>query len=96
MRPRNTNRSVCNAHGVRVYPVGVHGTYYLEIEFNKTSQFDPRYIRRDKDGKPMVYRGKERYDPRKKEWIERIDSMYDELYEEKVKKKLEKRKSVTK
>lgn len=89
MKLRPLNRSICNSHGIRVYPVPVYGSYYMEIEFNKTPDFDPRYIRRDSKGKPMVYRGKERYDPKKKDWLQKIDSMYDELYEKKVKPKLE-------
>ena len=94
MNSRPIKRSICNAHGIRIYPVLVYGKYQLEVEFNKTSEFDRRYIKTNSKGEQLLKRGEEKYDPSKKEWAEKIDQLYEELYEKKVKPKLEK--SITK
>lgn len=75
-------QSICNAHGIRVYPVPMHGGYLLEIEFNKTSNFDPRYIL----DKPK--RGKIKFDPKKMLWVEKIAELYEDLYISKIEPKL--------
>ncbi len=88
MDPRLSKQSICNKHGIRIYPVNVYGNYFLEVEYNRTGEFDPRYIRKDKDGKPMVYRGKEKYDPRKKLWAAKVHELYETLFKTKVEPKI--------
>ena len=46
--------SECNKSGIRVYPIKKYGTYYLEVEYNKTSEF----LSKDKI---RIIKGKERY-----------------------------------
>lgn len=84
MDPRSSKQSICNKNGIRVYPVNVYGNYFLEVEFNKTSSFEPKY----RIGKPT--RGKVRYDPKKKEWVEKLHELYEELYQKKLEPKLKK------
>jgi len=81
MDPRLSKQSICNANGIRVYPVNLNGTYVLEVEYNRTADFDPKYRRK-------VQRGAVRYDPRKKEWVEKLHELYEKLYQEKLKKKI--------
>lgn len=68
----------CNKNGIRIYPVLKYGYYYLEIEFNKTHEFFPH----ERIGKPKT--GEVRYDPGKKDWGEKILSLYEHLYKTKI------------
>lgn len=77
-------QSLCNAHGIRIYPVPKYGYYFLEIEFNRSSEFNPRH-------KLKVVPGKEKYDPRKKEWVEKLHDLYAQLYKTKVQPKIKKK-----
>lgn len=83
MDQRQSKQSICNANGIRIYPVNVNGYYKLEVEYNRTSDFDPRYRRK-------VQRGDIRYDPKKNEWVEKLYELYEKLYQDKLKSKLEK------
>ena len=71
----------CNKNGIRIYPVLKYGYYYLEIEFNRSSDFDRHEIIRTR-------RGEVRYDANKKEWGEKVLELYEHLYKTKVMPKL--------
>jgi hypothetical protein len=76
-----SKQSICNAHGIRVYPVPLYGSYFLEIEFNKSPDFDKRYIL-------DVKRGSIRFEPKKMLWVEKIAELYEDLYMSKIEPKL--------
>lgn len=80
-------QSLCNAHGIRIYPVPKYGYYFLEIEFNKSAEFLPRQ-------KIKVTRGEVKYDPKKKDWVNKIHELYDQLFRTKVQPKLKKQHAV--
>lgn len=81
MREAAKYQTACNARGIRIYPVLQYGTYFLEVEYNKSKDWEPRYITK-------LQRGKIRFDPKKTEWIDKIRELYKELYETKVLPKL--------
>jgi hypothetical protein len=64
----------CNKEGIRVYPIIKYGSYFLEVEFNKTSEF----LDRDRIGKPKT--GEIRYDVNKDDWTGKILELYEKLY----------------
>ena len=66
--------AACNKQGIRVYPVPKYGAYFLEVEFNKTSEF----LERDRIGKPKT--GEVRYDPNKKDWSDKMLELYEKLF----------------
>ncbi|MBO2546068.1 hypothetical protein J0871_16750 [Salegentibacter sp. BDJ18] len=88
MDVQESKRGVCNRHGIRIYPVMNKdwGQYYIEIEYNRSPNWERRYIIK-------ISRGKTAYNAKKKLWIERIEELYQELYETKVKPKLKKKKN---
>lgn len=82
MDPRQSKQGICNRHGIRIYPVPVYGQYKIEIEFNKSPNWEPRF----QVEKPK--RGSRYYDPKGKAWAEKIQELYEELYQTKVLPKL--------
>lgn len=50
--------------GVKIYPIPKSGTYYLAIEV--------------KNERPKI--GKERYDPKKTKWVDKIHELYEHFY----------------
>ena len=78
MDPRQSKQSICNQHGIRIYPVPMHGKYRIEIEFNKSPFWERRYQTED----PI--RGSKYYAIDKKIWAEKIQELYEEFYETKV------------
>ena len=77
----------CNNRGVRIYPITFYSMYLLEIEFNKTATFDPVHVQ-------SIVRGETKYNPKKKEWIEKTLSKYKEIYEVRIQPRLKLGKTV--
>ena len=80
-REEYTVMSRCLKAGIRIYPVLKYGYYYLEVEFNRTSEFLRHEIVNTKTGEI-------KYDPNKSEWTTKILELYDHLYRTKVMPKL--------
>lgn len=74
--------SECNKAGVRIYPVVKHGMYLLEIEYNKSSRFKKGDIIK-------IKKGTQKYNPRKKDWQEKIEELYRNIYEKNLMPKSE-------
>ena len=70
--------SECNKAGIRIYPVPKFGEYFLEVEFNKTSMFLKKDIRK-------IVKGKEMYRQKSSEWGEKIKELYKHFYNTKLK-----------
>jgi len=81
-REEYTIMAACNKAGIRIYPVLQYGYYYLEVEFNRSSEFN-RY---ERIGKPK--RGEIKHATDSLGWVQAMLDKYKELYEEKVKPKL--------
>tara|TARA_R110002050_G_scaffold69507_2_gene150315 strand:+ start:5035 stop:5292 length:258 start_codon:yes stop_codon:yes gene_type:complete len=80
--PAYTYMKECNKNGIRIYPVLKYGYYYLEIEFNRTEEFNPYERIRTKPGEI-------KYETNGKEWTEKILELYEHLYKTKVRAKLD-------
>jgi len=65
--------SKCLKCGIRIYPVPIFGSYYLEVEINKTSKFLKKDIKK-------IIKGEQRFDPKKSKWIDKIREMYEYFY----------------
>lgn len=81
--PAYTYMRECNKNGIRIYPVLKYGYYYLEVEFNRTEEFNTYERLR----KPKC--GEIKYDPAGKEWTEKILELYEHFYQTKVRPKLD-------
>ena len=73
--------SKCLKAGIRIYPVLKYGSYYLEIEFNKSSEFLPREVIRKK-------LGDQRYRTNTTAWSDKALELYEYLYNTKVMPKM--------
>ena len=80
-RVEYTYMADCNKNGIRIYPVFKYGFYYLEVEFNKTSEFLRHEIIRTKPGEI-------KYSTSEKLWTVKILELYEKLYRTKVRPKL--------
>ena len=67
----------CNDHGIRIYPVLYYHSYVLEIEFNKTKEFNPNNTLK-------LIRGETRYSINKKEWVNVLHQKYEEIYHTRI------------
>ena len=83
----NFYQSECNKRGVRIYPIPDYTMYLLEMEFNRTVEFDPVHIQ-------SIVRGDTRYSPKKKEWVEKIQAKYKQIYETRILPRLSQGKEV--
>ena len=77
----------CNKRGVRIYPVSYYSSLILEIEFNRSEAFTPFSVQ-------QIIRGETRYDPKGKEWVEKLREKYKQIYETRILPRLEKGKEV--
>ena len=77
----------CNKRGVRIYPVPNYGMYILEMEFNKTPNFEPYAIQ-------SIVRGETRYTPKSDQWIDKIFAKYRQIYLTRIKPRLSQGKEV--
>jgi len=75
--------SECHKAGIRIYPIPKYGDYYLEVEFNKTSMFLPKDIKK-------IIKGKERYKSKGNEWVQKIHELYKHFYEKQIQPNSEK------
>jgi len=56
--------------------------YLLEIEYNKTSRFKKCDVIK-------IKKGTQKYHPRKKDWQEKIEELYQNIYEKNIMPKSE-------
>ena len=72
----------CNKAGIRIYPVLKYGSYYLEVEFNKSAEFLPREVIKKK-------MGTERYPTNTNAWSDKALELYEHFYHTKLMPKSE-------
>ena len=73
----------CNKRGVRIYPVNYYSSLILEIEFNRSPNFEIF-------SQQQIIRGESRYEPKGTEWIEKLRAKYEEIYNTRIKPRLDK------
>lgn len=77
----------CNKRGVRIYAQPDYRMYVIEIEFNRSPNFEPYAVQH-------IVRGETRYRPDKEDWIEKIHQKYQQIYETRIKPRLDAGKEV--